>query len=766
MSGERNFNSSGNPPATLSTRQFPRRVRTLLEGIFEIVTGEMDRLLSSTLDGLEQQLFKQAEQARSNDTQLRALEALGDVKRTRSDLTPRYVALLESALASIKDPKTTPEPEPVSFSELRLVAEDEMDETTLLHEIASRAEMRSSLPLFLLSQRFGVLTGLPALDSESLPISPTAMCKHLRRASRCFELHTEMRQLLFRQFDRFVMGDYNRLIEVVNAYLVNQGVLPHLSYLPSRFKARRDGKDADPATEVSTPESPTPAAPAVATQTGWPGDTIGLRGAPQRGDSGGVQKDIYTNLRDLLHAARPQQPAATAPVARRAGSVASQADVQSVLGLLQRRPAGTAIINGRPTARSIQHVKQDLLSQLRQISHGEPAPALADEDTDTIELIGMLFDQLMKDVRPNSPAANLLQKLQVPLLRVALRDKEFFSQELHPARQMLDAVAETGTYWAGEEGPDKELIGKVDHLVDRISSEFDGDVGLFNTLLGDLSQHTQTVMRKAEVAERRHVEASLGREKLTIAQTHAGEIMEEITRAHDVPKFTRALLTQAWTDVLALTALRHGENSEQWLQQIDVAKRVAAIAAGQKLKPGEDRLALSEHVEQSLKQVGYHADEAVAIGKRLTASDSDEEEPASRTELALRLKARARLGESVGSKPPEVALPPMAPLELECLERIRALPFGTWLEFVTNQQGDRVRRRLSWFSPTTGHCLIINHRGQRAGEYTLDVLARSMARDQVFVIERQKEGFIDRAINAIKDRLHVAQVLTHDGRPL
>ncbi|MEO5596937.1 MAG: DUF1631 family protein, partial [Lysobacteraceae bacterium] len=566
-----------------------------------------------------------------------------------------------------------------------------------------------------------------------------------------------------RQFERCVMGDYNRLIEVLNAYLVNQGVLAHLSYLPSRFKARRDGKYPDQATAVAAAEAPTPSAPAVATQTNWPGDIVGLRDAPQRSDNGAVKKDVYSNLRDLLHAARPT--AATAPVARRVGGVASQSDVQSVLGLLQRRPTGTALVNGRPTARSIQHVKQDLLSQLRQISQGEPAPALADEDTDTIELIGMLFDQLMKDVRPNSPAASLLQKLQVPLLRVALRDKEFFSHEQHPARQMLDAVAETGTYWAGEEGPDKELIGKVDRLVDRISSEYDGDVGLFNTVLGDLSQHTQTVMRKAEVAERRHVEASLGREKLSIAQTHAGEIMDEITRAHDVPKFTRALLTQAWTDVLALTALRHGENSEQWLQQIDVAKRVAAIAAGQTLKPGEDRLALSEHVEQSLKQVGYHADEAVAIGKRLTASEIDEEEPASRTELAMRLKARARLGESVGSKPPEVAPPPMAPRELECLERIRALPFGTWLEFVTNQQGDRVRRRLSWFSPTSGHCLIINHRGQRAGDYTLDVLARSMARDQLFVIEQQKEGFIDRAINAIKDRLQGAQVLTQDGRP-
>lgn len=746
--------SSGSPSATLSTRQFPRRVRVLLEGIFEIVTGEMDRMLSNTLDGLEQALFKQAEQARGNEVQLRCLEALGNVKRSRFDLTPRYIALLESSLASIKDAagSLTPFQEPLSYSELSLVAEADMDETTLLHEISSRAEIRSSLPLFLLSQRFGVIAGLPAMDAERLPIGPITLCKHLRRASECFELHSELRQLLFRLFDRHVLTDYARLVEAVNAYLIHQGVLPNLNYVPTRLNpgARRDGKETPSVTPVAASVSPAPAQTAI--YIGWPGDAIGgsaASAAPRPGSS----NDIYTNLRDLLHAARQPQPVPALSGNARRNSVASTSDVQSVLGLLQRRPVPPIIVNGRPATRSIQHVKQDLLAQLRQITQADSSPALADEDADTIELIGMLFDQLMKDVRPNSPAANLLQKLQVPLLRVALRDKEFFGQAEHPARQMLDAVAETGAYWAGEEAPDKELLGKVDLLVERISSEFDGDVGLFNTLLGDLSQHTQSVMRKAEVAERRHVEASLGREKLTIAQTHASEIMGEVTQMHTVPKFTRALLTQAWTDVLALTALRHGEDSEQWRKQIEVAKRIAAAAAEGANPDLDDDGKLGHHVEESLKQVGYHAEEAAAIGRRLTTVGNAEEDPSSRTELAMKLKARARLGESLGHKAAEVVLPAMSEQEQECLQRLRALPFGSWLEFVTNQQGDRVRRRLSWYSPLSGHCLLINHRGQRAGEYTLDTLARAMARDQVFVVEKQKNSFIDRAMNAVRDRL-------------
>ena len=164
----------------------------------------------------------------------------------------------------------------------------------------------------------------------------------------------------------------------------------------------------------------------------------------------------------------------------------------------------------------------------------------------------------------------------------------------------------------------------------------------------------------------------------------------------------------------------------------------------------EQKAQLSQHVEQSLMQVGYHADEAAAIGQRLSAVVAKTaDDPASRTELAIKMKTRTRLGEHVGAKAAGIDLPPLNRHEEECMERIRELQFGTWLEFVTNQQGDCVRRRLSWFSPTSGHCLFINHRGQKIGDYTLDTLARAMARDQVCLVEPKKESLIDRALHRV-----------------
>src|SRR3546814_1485087 len=90
---------------------------------------------------------------------------------------------------------------------------------------------------------------------------------------------------------------------------------------------------------------------------------------------------------------------------------------------------------------------------------------------------------------------------------------------------------------------------------------------------------------------------------------------------------------------------------------------------------------------------------------------------------------RARLGEDP-AKARRPKLPPRTPEEQARYEQLRVMPFGTWIEFVINQQGDLVRRRLSWFSPVTDNALFVNQRGQRVGEHSIDSLARMVAAGQ------------------------------------
>ncbi|MFY2763640.1 DUF1631 domain-containing protein [Arenimonas sp. MALMAid1274] len=807
---------------TLASRPLPERVKALLGGILEYSSDEIERTLVSMLNEFEQQLFKYAEQARSNMVQTRWLEAQRLVKRTRPDLVPRFLIALEAELACIKDPpgaNVVTGNFRLTRTELSLVENLDMDETTVLAEVASRAEVRNSLPLYLLGQRFGVLAGKPAFDAENLPIGPQALCRMIRQASECLELSGEHRLLLFRTFERHLMPLYGSFVESVNTYLSKNGVLPHLHYVPVRPRSATPGAVTDrrrPAPAGSAADAPpTPKAlgvspgglgggarpaagpgPAAAgAGAGYPGVATGGNVGAAGGSPGpgrpGMDGSEGVGPGSPAGAARPAMGSQAATTAQEAGAAedaflqmrhllagrrqllgklvggrTTQSDpgvqvsteqVQDVLGKLQQKTNTTVMVNGKPTQRTVTHLKQDLLAQLRQSTPDNKAPALAEEDGDAIDLVGMLFDHIMKDVRPNSPASALLAKLQVPLLRVALQDKAFFTRQQHPARQMLNTIAETGAYWLGEDDADQQLVGKMQAVVDRTVRDFDGDLGLFNNLLEDLSGHLQTVTRKAEVAEKRHVEAARGKEKLALARERASTVVENLLKKQNLPRFTHTLLSQAWTDVMALTSLRQGEDSDAWRQHLEIAERlitVAKAAPGAAPISGEEANALRQDIQSSLTQVGYHAEEATAIAQRLVdpQAGTEDDSSASRTELTMRLKARARLGEDLQqAKKGKKAV--LTPEEQMRLDQIRHLAFGTWFEFILNQQGEKVRRRLSWFSTVTGHVLFVNHRGQKVGEHTLEGLAKAMVQGQVRVVEEEKGTLIDRAWNTVMSAL-------------
>lgn len=760
--------SSGVLPLTLAARPFPWRVRRLLEGVLEYVSDALESGIARTLDDLEQELFKLAEQGRSNDTQVRYLEAVRSVKRNRADVVPHCLVGVEAELAALRDPPAGDSIElahgPTRIhGELTLVEDIEMDERGALREIASRAELRNSLSLYLLCQRFGVLAGRPAFDAETLPVGPHALCRILRGASECLDLTLPDRLLLFRLFERHCLSDYAGIVDTVNNYLIGEHVLPHLQFVPTRVNPSERRADvverAVTGAAATTPQPPRPpqrtgeTTAGMRPQTAWPGES--LYATPSASTE---SEEMFGVLRQLLAGRRQLiDKFSGATTVGTSATVASASDVQSVLGILQHRPVGPVLVDGKPAPRSIAHVKQDLLAQLRQTAPDGHTPALNEEDGDTIDLVGMLFDHIMKEVRAGTPAASLLTKLQVPLLRVALHDKEFFTQQQHPARQMLNAVAETGAYWLGDDAADRGLTEKMGFLVDRAVNDFDGDPALFDSLSRDLGAHLQTVAHKAEVSERRHVEAARGKEKLALARQSATKTVDDLLAGKRLPRFLTTLITQAWTDVLALTALRQGEQSPEWNEQVGIAARLIESAGAksgstQALAADEARL-LRDKILHALNQVGYHDDEAGAIAQRLLAtSDVPEDDAASRTELALKLKNRARLGEDARPKVKSKPVPLTAE-EKACLEQLKQLPFGTWMEFTVNQQGDRVRHRMSWFSTVTGHTLFVNHRGQRVAEHSLDSLARSLAADRVRIVQSERGNLIDRAWSSVLSAL-------------
>ena len=743
---------------TLASAQLPRRVRRALEQVYNLAADEMARALERMLAEFEQQQFRLADQAANPGLQQAYFDTLRLVRQNRADLIPEFLSGLEAALACIRSPEPAPGKATASrihFGDLRLVEEHELDEESVLRAIASRHESRTSLPLHLLGQRFGVLAGAPAYDAEHLPVGPRELGNLIARASRVLQIELQPRLDLFRCFDQYALNGYAQLVEAMNAMLARENILPNLAYVPIRARpALQSELTGEAGRERREQARQQAAAGGDRPYTGWFGGESDAH--DDNLESFNLLQEMLASRRGVLN---KLVPSSSEPPVR---AQLSTDDVIQALSRMQgsaRDPAGDA---PRTPPRSVHDVRQALLAQSRQ-AHGH-ATALSREDNDSFELLAILLAEIQRELRQDAPGNRLVHKLVVPLLRLVLKDHGFFVQQSHPARQLLNAVAESGANWTPEEDADPLLNEQLSHAVDDVVTHYEGDANVFDAANQRVQQHLQVMARRAEVAERRHVDAARGKEKLELAKRRAAETIADASRDHKLPRFVQTLLANSWSDVLTLVQLRNGEESEEWQQQVDAT---AAIVRATSLNhPASPPPELAAQIEHALTLVGYHDGEAGDIARRLTANvDDDEINPASRTELAMRLKARGRLGQDSATEKSE--LPPRNAREQAAYDMLRSLPFGAWFEFRTNQQGDFVRRRLSWYSPLTDHALFVNQRGQRVGEQSLDSLARALASGQAHIVTAEHSSLVDRAWHSALGALRgfIGNKDVHDESP-
>ncbi|MEZ5461417.1 DUF1631 domain-containing protein [Dokdonella sp.] len=770
----------------LAERAFPRRVRFLLDGLQER-TAYFEGALGQLFDEVEQRLFKQADCARSNEQQARFFEAIREIKRGKSDMLPRFLVHLESSLATIdKEPSDTeqaPGRANRNQTKLELVDSRDLEISLAIQDIGNKTEIRHTSALHLLGHRLGVIAGRAAFESSDMPLGPMALARALEYALCELDLEQEDRINVFHDFDSVVMGTIGQFYENLNRYLAEQGVLPNLQFQGHKGPAQKTGGGKAPAADAeqapggeegTAAESPSGGQPQPGQRyassppaqgrpaPGQPGPSPRRPAAaqsfpadPSSSLSEQPDSNLFASLRGLLAERRRsldvQQPASPS------GYMATREDLQSVLGALQSISAEPIQQNGKTVPRSIGHVKQDLLNELRAKSPDGQTPVLAEEDSDTIDLVGMLFDYIGQNLASHSGSRELISKLQVPVLRSAISDKNFFTQRDHPARQLLNNVAEASVMWMGDEETDTGLVDTMTSMVDRVSKEFTGDMTLVESLLDDLGRYMSQITRRAEITERRHIDAAKGRERLDLSREQANSAIARLLKRGKPAPMVRAVLEQAWTDVLALTLLRQGEDSQAYRRCLAVADQLMQIGSGSDVAKVEDKV--REEVRSGLLQVGLHSDEVEGVVAKLFDPASVEKK-SSHTELAHALKNKARLGGEVatgkaGEKAAEGDGPPkpLTAEEKDMVQRIRTLPFGTWFEFVTNQQGSVVRRKLAWFSTVTGRCLFVNQRGARAEEKTIEQLARDLVRGQVRIHKNESGSLIDRAWKAIMGKL-------------
>lgn len=680
-------------------------------------------MLRHMLDQADDALFERAEKAGSNREQQLYFEAMREVRRGRRELEERFQERLEAAHGG-EALRRQPAPGNDDPDGLSLVDDERLEEELAIDGMASKARTRHSRALDELCQRLNEDAGRAWANADSNPADPQRICGALEEAASGLDMAIQPRLILYKLFDRYVISELGGLYQELNQLFIDAGVLPTI-----RPRSPRTGQQSRraPTSPAQTGNAPSrPQEPEGRTEI-----------------SGRDAEEAFAVLQNLLAARR--EPGEWSGTGYQGGgwSPAPVEDVLQALSGLQTEAPAAAEESGD----NVVHLSPDALKQRvrQQLSGGGDSPAqLGQAEDDTIDIVSMLFDAVLED--PNLPDSikALLARLQIPVLKVALLDRAFFSQRNHPARRLINEVARAGVGWteSGRSGKDP-LYEAIERIVTRVLDEFSDDVSVFENAREEFRQFLEEDRARARQIEERTRQAAEGKARVDSAREQVDAAIRERVGGRQLPECAHRLLHEGWSQVLFITLLREGDDSEAWRKKLDVVDRLVWS-----LDPKPDHAARKQLVSEippllhdlraDLNAVMFNPVEMTKLFKALEqehirALSRKQDDPAPEEPVAA---------EPDGSEPAleSEADAPELPLaagedELQAYrDRLDQAEIGTWFEF-RQDSGKHLRARLSARLNGGDRLIFVNRAGFKLADRRRDELADALRRETVLMLD-------------------------------
>lgn len=248
-------------------------------------------------------------------------------------------------------------------------------------------------------------------------------------------------------------------------------------------------------------------------------------------------------------------------------------------GLPGRRPQPASARLGE----AIRQTQAQIQQRFRPVTQGtpeEPAPPLVLEELQrskqalkqaadtpveraTIEVVALMFQSILTDERIPASVRVWFARLQMPVLRVAVGEPDFFANVDHPARQLIDRMGscvmgfdiDTGTV-----GDALEL--EIKRIVQVVEAYPDTGRRVFQTVLTEFERFLKHYFTEHETTRKGVSLAQQVEQRETLAIQYTIELRKML---NDVPvqEGVRDFLFHVWADVLATTAVKHGPNADE-----------------------------------------------------------------------------------------------------------------------------------------------------------------------------------------------------------
>jgi hypothetical protein len=493
----------------------------------------------------------------------------------------------------------------VAPASLGLVPLEVMDSKVAFGAITRPFDIQHSEQLATLSVRLGLLLGKGVLRADANPFRPEVFLKAIEEAWREFEPEEESHGLILALLRPELVFDFAPLYEALAEALTRKDGQPDSveAYRIQKTddaaaaRAARAGSKAALAEQLrklfgddgnGMPDLPLiPDLPAMPSGAGgWrPSGAAGFAQAPAPVSAGqaGAEKGAEAQggpRQAAGFAAGPSQGmhAAVQPAAGFAPGVASAGGFAAGLPPIPGLPLDAPMLNpgqAAPLLELLARMEPALVAQAQ--SHGQPqgpaqaqaqtpgAPphnvfylprfaqslprgSLSRGDESTLGLLSRVFETVLLDDSIPAPTRELLQVLQVPVLKAALLDKNFFFEEAHPARRLVDLVSRMG--WEQRKDPEDPLFQVMQRSVEKVGGAGEARPDAFAAAVAELEAGIAAEEDAQQQAIAGPVASALRQEKLQVATRAARDAVLLRVQAGDVEQVVSGFLEQRWTTVM------------------------------------------------------------------------------------------------------------------------------------------------------------------------------------------------------------------------
>jgi hypothetical protein len=739
------------------------------------LTDSLQRLLAV----IDDELFKRSDKAESLDQQSLYFSAMRHVRVEANALQSNFHLQIARGYDEFwkKRPRnsaTEPGQAHVVSNEqgLSLVEDDVLEEEIAISAMTDKGNNLFQSQLHGLNKRFAFLIDREELDTSENPLAPNAVCKAFSSVLNPLLSDLTIKLLIYKLFDQIVLSALGKLYHDLNAFLINEGILPTLSRNVKRSSTSFSGTYSDSSSAHGQQNE----------------------SANELDDNQQAYFEVFRGMQQLLDGWRVQMgyPPAFGNEAY-SGPVAPTGEVLNALNILQ---APAAVKVGLVQPGDSAGLKSYVTEQLLKLQPGTEQRQLARPDEDIIDMVALIFDFILEDRNLPDPVKGLIARLQIPVVKVAIIEKSFFGRKNHPVRLLLNALAQAGIGLdTAEEIIDTPVYKKIENIVNRVLDEFDQNIGFFSDLLDEFMAFMEKETQRSRIAEERTRQVTQSKEQLHLAKRKIAYEISTRLEGKGAPAVVRSFLYNTWKDVLVLAYLRRDKQAGDWEHAVDImdkliwsvlpptdaAMRKAVVQSIPKLlkeiRTGLESISLDpQSVATTIKAL-----ESCQIA-RLSKPLSEAHGPTSAT-APLSHQADEAETRAVEIRDPELAqaiteirgnLPDIEnftiqdlcrdPEEIgrighdtgfvvedEYLFKARELKVGEWVEFAEGKK--RVRGKLSWKSQITSTYVFVNRKGAKVLDIALSDLAKRMAANTARIIEDAGTPLMDRAFGALMSKL-------------